>query len=105
MADKVLNPSNNNNLALSTGTLFLITNASSDSRITGFENGSIGRYIIVINSTNVNTISFATESSNSSPNNRLFLASSPITLRANCSITFIYATTTNGNRWVLLGNT
>jgi hypothetical protein len=87
-----------NNYALTAGTLFNITGTHAD--ISGFANGSIGRYLILINASSGN-IKFTQEDAASTATNRLQVSSAGgVTIGVNNTVTFIYCSTTLGNRWV-----
>jgi hypothetical protein len=89
-----------NNYALTSGTLFNITGTPAD--ITGFANGTIGRYLILINASSGN-IKFTQEDAASTATNRLQVSSAGgATVGVNETITFIYCTTTLGDRWVCI---
>jgi hypothetical protein len=89
-----------NNYALPDGTLFNITGTHAD--ISGFANGSIGRYLILINASSGN-VKFTQEDAASISTNRFQVsAAGGVTVNVNHTITFIYCTTTLGNRWVCI---
>lgn len=96
---------NIDNYSLSSGALFKLTGTTS-SAITGFANGTSGRYILVVNNTDKNQ-TFNQESLSSSASNRFVLGVSNKTIGVNQTATFIYVTglTVGGNgsqsRWIL----
>jgi len=96
---------NIDNYALSAGALFKLTGTTSSS-ISGFANGTSGRYILVVNNTDKNQ-TFSQESSSSTASNRFVLGVSNKTIGVNQTATFIYVTglTVGGNgsqsRWIL----
>lgn len=77
--------------------------------ITGFANGSVGRYLIVFNNTTTNQL-FENNSTRSSPENRFYLPSSLVQLNKNAALTFVYLNNVfvdgsyNQRRWVLVGS-
>ena len=86
------------NYALPIGTFFNITGTPAD--ITGFANGTIGRYLILINTSSGN-VKFNQQDALSTATNRFELGKAGgETIGQNHTITFIYSTTTLGNRWV-----
>jgi hypothetical protein len=84
--------------AISDGSLFLMT-AAVGVHANGFAGGTTGRFIVCLNSSASNVI-FKNENVSAITTNRFSLGTSQITVGTNSSITFIYALTTNGNRWV-----
>ncbi len=96
---------NIDNYSLSAGALFKLTGTTSSS-ISGFANGTSGRYILVVNNTDKNQ-TFSQESSSSTASNRFVLGVSNKTIGVNQTATFIYVTglTVGGNgsqsRWIL----
>ena len=79
--DISLTDGNNNDYSISSGTLFIVTNATGSPTITGIANGTIGRFIIIINADpGLTNLNFTNEDANSSPSNRLALSSSSIFL-------------------------
>jgi hypothetical protein len=80
------------------------------STITGFANGSVGRYIVIINNTDKNQ-TFSQEDIGSIPENRFVLGVLTKTIGINQAATFIYVSqltidiTTEQSRWVLIGTT
>jgi len=83
---------------LSDGSLFLMTGAGGINA-QGFTGGTTGRFIVCVNSSASNVV-FKNEDTAAATTNRFSLGTSQITVGTNSSITFIYALTTNGNRWV-----
>ena len=101
---------NINNYDLSPNFSFFKITGSISSSITGFQNGSSGRLIILVNNTDKNQ-TFQQEDTGSSQNNRIILGVSNKTIGINQSISFIYvtgltiATVSNQSRWVLFSIT
>jgi hypothetical protein len=77
--------------------------------ITGFANGSIGRYLIVFNNTTTTQL-FEHNSTRSTAENRFYLPSSLVQLNKNAALTFVYLNNVyvdgsyNQSRWVLVGS-
>lgn len=100
---------NINNFNLDNESFFKITGTTASS-ISGFTNGSIGRFIIVVNNTDKNQ-TFVQESSNSTASNRFVLGQANRTIGINSTATFIYVTgltindVPNQSRWVLVALT
>jgi hypothetical protein len=100
---------NINNFNLDNESFFKITGSTSSS-ITGFANGSSGRFIIIVNNTSANQ-TFVQENANSSAPNRFVLGQANRTIGVNSTATFIYVTglTIGGvsaqSRWVLVALT
>jgi hypothetical protein len=100
---------NINNFDLDSESFFKITGTTSSS-ISGFANGSSGRFIIVVNNTDKNQ-TFVQESANSSASNRFVLGQANRTIGVNSTATFIYVTgltiggTGGQSRWVLISLT
>jgi len=100
---------NINNFDLDNESFFKITGTTASS-ISGFANGSSGRFIIVVNNTDKNQ-TFVQESSNSTASNRFVLGQANRTIGINSTATFIYVTglTIGGvsgqSRWVLVALT
>lgn len=100
---------NINNFNLDNESFFKITGSTS-SNITGFGNGSSGRFIIIVNNTSTNQ-TFIQESASSSASNRFVLGQANRTIGVNSTATFIYVTglTIGGvsgqSRWVLVALT
>lgn len=96
---------NIDNYALSAGALFKLTGTTS-STISGFANGTSGRYILVANNTDKNQ-TFSQENASSTASNRFVLGVSNKTIGINQTATFIYVTgltigaSTNQSRWIL----
>lgn len=97
---------NNNDYALSDGTLFLIATAAGAPTITGFSGGTVGRYIICVNTSGVSNLKFSNEDPLSVATNRFTLnTNTTISVGLNRTATFIYGTTSLGNRWILISAT
>jgi len=100
---------NINNFDLDSESFFKITGTTASS-ISGFANGSSGRFIIVVNNTDKNQ-TFVQESANSSASNRFVLGQANRTIGVNSTATFIYVTgltiggTGGQSRWVLISLT
>jgi len=100
---------NINNFDLDNESFFKITGTTASS-ITGFANGSTGRFIIVVNNTDKNQ-TFVQESASSTASNRFVLGQANRTVGVNSTATFIYVTglTIGGvsgqSRWVLVALT
>jgi hypothetical protein len=94
-----------NDYNISAGSLFTITGTTA-SNITGFSNGSIGRYMLVVNGTDKNQ-TFQQENTGSLASNRLVLGVSNKTIGINQTATFIYVGgltvggVSNQARWIL----
>jgi len=94
-----------NDYNISAGSLFTITGTTASS-ITGFSNGVIGRYMLVVNGTDKNQ-TFQQENSGSLAPNRLVLGVSNKTIGINQTATFIYVGglsiggAPNQARWIL----
>lgn len=84
---------------ISAGVVFVITGTTA-SNINGIANGSIARFIILINNATVSQ-SLKSEQVSSTTTNRLSLPLSTVTLAQNRAATFIYGPTTLGDRWIL----
>lgn len=100
---------NVNNFNLDPNSFFKITGTTASS-ISGFANGSSGRYIIVVNNTDKNQ-TFVQESTNSADSNRFVLGQANRTIGVNSTAAFIYVTeltiggVSNQSRWVLVSLT
>ena len=100
---------NINNFNLDNESFFKITGTTASS-ISGFANGSSGRFIIIVNNTDKNQ-TFVQESSNSTASNRFVLGQANRTIGINSTATFIYVTgltindVPNQSRWVLVALT
>ena len=100
---------NIDNFNLDNESFFKITGTTASS-ISGFGNGSSGRFIIVVNNTDKNQ-TFLQESASSSASNRFVLGQANRTIGVNGTATFIYVTdlTVGGvgsqSRWVLVALT
>lgn len=100
---------NIDNFDLDNESFFKITGTTASS-ISGFANGSSGRFIIIVNNTDKNQ-TFLQESASSSASNRFVLGQANRTIGVNSTATFIYVTglTIGGvgsqSRWVLVALT
>lgn len=88
------------NYALGTETIFAMTGAGGVN-FNGIAGGTIGRYIVLINNAAANIV-FKQEALTSTATNRFSLSTSQITVGTNSTITFIYGSTTIGNRWLCI---
>jgi hypothetical protein len=95
-----------NNYPLGNFSFYKLSNSSQGYSITGFANGVVGRFIVVINNT-ANNQTFQQENSSSLDINRFVLGVANKTIGPNQTITFIYVSglTIGGNpnqsRWVM----
>jgi hypothetical protein len=99
-----------------TNNIYVISSTSTATDITGFANGTVGRYIIIINDSN-NNMKLHSNDVRSSTNNQLYLpgngggAPADITLKAQSTANFIYVSgltpnnVANQSRWVLISYT
>ena len=88
------------NYSLTEGALFLMT-GSGGVNFNGIANGVIGRYLVLLNNSAGNVV-FKQEALTSTTTNRFSLSTTQITVGTNSAITFIYGSTTLGNRWICL---
>jgi hypothetical protein len=97
--------SNIDNYNISAGAFFCLTGTTA-STITGFANGVIGRYIVVVNNTNKNQI-LSQENAASSASNRFVLGVASKAIDVNQTATLIYVGgltiggSSNQSRWIL----
>jgi hypothetical protein len=100
---------NIDNYSLSSDSLFLVT-GTGGINLTGFANGSVGRFVVITNTTGGN-ITFQQENTNSSASNRFILGVSNKTINVNQTVTFVYvsgltvAGVANSARWILTATT
>jgi hypothetical protein len=105
------------NITLSdTNNIYVISSTSTATDISGFQNGTVGRYITIINDSTSN-MTLQSNNSGSSSNNQIYLpgtgSGTPgnISLKQQSSATFIYTSglspggVANQSRWVLISYT
>ena len=97
------------NFSLGEGSFYKLT-GSIASTISGLDNGTPGRYLVIINNTDKNQ-TFSQEDENSTASNRFVLGVANKTIGINQAATFIYVTgltiagASSQNRWVLISST
>lgn len=89
-----------NNYPLSDGTIFALTGPGGVN-FNGLLNGTVGRFTIFLNNSAGNVV-FKQEETTNTATSRFSLGTSQITVGTNSTITFIYGTTTIGNRWLCI---
>ena len=94
-----------NNYNLSDNFSFYVaTNALTNTNVTGFTGGIIGRILLIINNSTKN-LTFVEENVSSTDTNRFSIGVSNKTININQTIMFIYATVAAGNRWTMISST
>ena len=89
-----------NNFPLSDGTIFALTGPGGVN-FNGLLNGTVGRFTIFLNNSAGNVV-FKQEETTNTATSRFSLGTSQITVGTNSTITFIYGSTTIGNRWLCI---
>lgn len=102
----IASSANINNFALSANASYYQITGSTASTITGFQGGTNGRIITIVNNTNT-TQTFVSENAGSSASNRIYYNGANVILQPNDVIQFIYVTNlitpaAGSSRWLLI---